>query len=152
MIDILSVALCSYAVQLHSLQLSKRSAPPDRRGRPVCRAVAFLVWVGDLVWWKWHGVTETTMFKGSPPSRFKNRLWSFCFCSITARHHRLSVSDSSGHDVTASGVFKEAGGRGKNHMRQYLIHIVNDISVIPEIFIAQKKMRSTEISSSEKES
>ncbi len=73
------------------------------------------------------------------------------------RHHCPPVRDSSGHDVTAGGVFKEAREEGSKPHEACLIHNVSDISVIPEIFIAQRKMRSkrvaqSEISSSEKES
>lgn len=51
------------------------------------------------------GVTATTMFKGSLPVGFKDD----CGHSVSAS----SVSDnSSGHDVTNWGVFREAGGRG----------------------------------------
>lgn len=88
---------------------SSASAPPLQTGvvgRLVGWLFAFLVWVGDLVWWKWHRVTVTTMFKGPLPVGFNRwELWSFCFwTTITVWHHRLSVRGDS--DMTSlSGLY-----------------------------------------------
>lgn len=134
--------MTSSVISCYSLLCSAAtlSAPPDRRGQQASRVAAALVWVGDLVWWKWHGVTETTMFKGPLPVPLKRRLWSLCFCAVTAQHHYLSAGGHSDVMSPPWVYLKRLVGGVKTTWGTS----VTDITVIAEIFIAHRKNEKQE--------
>lgn len=108
-------------------------------------------WQLRVTWLECHGAAETTMFKGllpsdlivgygssvSPPS------WGNCVNCVTAPLAMTSVPEVC---LTCLGQWEGSKPHGAR-----LIHHVSDITVIQQIFIVPREMRSKNYSNEEKE-
>lgn len=117
----------------YSLQLRKSSSPPDRRGQLV--GWLWVTWAGG------SGVEslKPQCLKRSTPCRVYK---------TTVVSHSVPAPDITGrpgdpgHDISSPECIYRCWWEGLKPNEACLIPSIGDISVIPEIFIAQRRTRS----------